>query len=231
MPDGSIVLIGGQQLSAAKNDVWRLTTSGSSVQNPSHTYNSVGTYTVSLQAYRASGYSSTQKAGYITVTVQDTQPPVVTQPGNPAPVLLGVDVVISTTITDNVGVIGANATIGGVNYPMTATDGSFGGTSEPVSVSIPGSALHVGDNIVTIVAKDGAGLLSAPVTVTITVTNVNRAPVFDPVPAKSVNEGITLTFAVSAADADNDPLTYSATALPDGSTFDPATKTFSWTPS
>ena len=38
------------------------------------------------------------------------------------------------------------------------------------------------------------------------------------------------TFTISATDADNDPLIYSAHNLPPGATFDPETRTFSWTP-
>src|SRR2546428_11701802 len=43
-------------------------------------------------------------------------------------------------------------------------------------------------------------------------------------------EGRLLTFTVAASDADGDGLTYSASGLPAGASFDAATKTFSWTP-
>ncbi len=68
MPDGSIVLMGGAPNGNRKNDVWRFNPTGSSVQNPSHTYTAAGIYNVSLQAYNAGGYNSTRKAGYIHVT-------------------------------------------------------------------------------------------------------------------------------------------------------------------
>ena len=67
MPDGSIVLMGGSG-GGYKNDVWRFTPVGSSVQNPSHSYTTPGIYPVTLQAFKTSGYSSTRKIGYITVT-------------------------------------------------------------------------------------------------------------------------------------------------------------------
>ncbi|HEV8361455.1 MAG TPA: PKD domain-containing protein [Candidatus Thermoplasmatota archaeon] len=57
-----------------------------------------------------------------------------------------------------------------------------------------------------------------------------RAPVLAPIGPKSVNENELLTFTVSATDPDGDALTFSATGLPAGATFDPATRTFSWTP-
>jgi uncharacterized delta-60 repeat protein len=68
MPDGSIVLMGGWDSGGYKNDVWRFQPTGSSAQNPSHTYTAAGNYTVALQAYNTGGYTSTRKTGYITVS-------------------------------------------------------------------------------------------------------------------------------------------------------------------
>src|SRR2546427_10334715 len=67
-------------------------------------------------------------------------------------------------------------------------------------------------------------------TVSITVTAVNNAPVLAAIGNKSGSEGSRLTFTVTATDADGDALTYSASGLPAGASFDPTTKTFSWTP-
>jgi PKD repeat protein len=67
MPDGSIVLMGGTG-GGYRNDTWRFVPTGSSVQNPSHTYTSPGIYQVALQVYNAGGYNSTRKAGYINVS-------------------------------------------------------------------------------------------------------------------------------------------------------------------
>jgi parallel beta-helix repeat protein len=72
MPDGSIVLMGGYRNIIQDNDVWRLNTVGSSLQNPSHTYSSAGIYNVTLQAYNTGGYNSTRKTGYITVNSPPT---------------------------------------------------------------------------------------------------------------------------------------------------------------
>jgi enterochelin esterase-like enzyme/chitodextrinase len=46
----------------------------------------------------------------------------------------------------------------------------------------------------------------------------------------SVDEGQPLAFTVEATDFDDDPLTYSASDLPAGATFDPETRTFFWRP-
>ncbi len=72
------------------------------------------------------------------------------------------------------------------------------------------------------------GSASDSETVTITVSNTNQAPVLNSVGNKTVNEGSTLSFTISGTDADNDALTYSATGLPDGATFNPTTRQFSW---
>jgi hypothetical protein len=58
----------------------------------------------------------------------------------------------------------------------------------------------------------------------------NQASVLNAIGNKSVNEGAAVTFTVSASDPDGDALTYSASNLPAGASFDPATRTFSWIP-
>jgi PKD repeat protein len=68
MPDGSVVLMAGEDNAIFKNDVWRFNPVMSSLQNPSHTYSQPGTYSVALQVYNTEGYNSTRKTGYITVT-------------------------------------------------------------------------------------------------------------------------------------------------------------------
>jgi PKD repeat protein len=63
-PDGSIVLMGGFADNVT-NDVWRLITIGSSEQDPAHTYNQLGFYTVTLTARNSEGASTLAKPGYI----------------------------------------------------------------------------------------------------------------------------------------------------------------------
>ncbi len=58
----------------------------------------------------------------------------------------------------------------------------------------------------------------------------NRAPVIAPIGDKAVAENTTLTFTVSASDADGDTLNWSATGVPSGAAFNTASRTFSWTP-
>ncbi|MBI4913308.1 MAG: C10 family peptidase [Acidobacteria bacterium] len=92
-------------------------------------------------------------------------------------------------------------------------------------------SLHfVGTDTFTYHASDGR-YSSGSATVTITVNAVNHAPVLSPIGAKTVDEGQLLQFAVSATDRDNNPLTYTATNLPAGASFDPASRILTWTPS
>ncbi|MGE5280409.1 MAG: CARDB domain-containing protein [Deltaproteobacteria bacterium] len=57
----------------------------------------------------------------------------------------------------------------------------------------------------------------------------NQPPVLDAIGDKTVEEGQTLTFTVSASDPDGDPLVYEAAGLPAGAVF--SGQTFAWTPS
>ena len=71
-------------------------------------------------------------------------------------------------------------------------------------------------------------------TFNITVIEDNLAPFLAPIGVKATCPGRTLTFTVSATDADipAQTLTFSMDpGAPQGATFDPATRTFSWTPS
>ncbi|WP_232222017.1 putative Ig domain-containing protein [Methanococcoides burtonii] len=70
-----------------------------------------------------------------------------------------------------------------------------------------------------------------PYTVTDTMVVIDTAPVLNSIGDKTVDEENALTFVTSASDADGDSLTYSATGLPVGASFDTASGAFSWTPS
>jgi len=63
-------------------------------------------------------------------------------------------------------------------------------------------------------------------------TGSNRAPVLSPIGNRSVYRLGTLTFSVTATDADADQLTYTAngSVFSLGATFNQTTRTFSWTP-
>lgn len=84
---------------------------------------------------------------------------------------------------------------------------------------------------VEIVATDnGSPPLSTKRTVTINVLDTNRPPVLALPPSPAFILGKQSSFIISGSDPDGDPISFSATSLPPGATFDPMTRTFSWQP-
>ncbi len=80
-------------------------------------------------------------------------------------------------------------------------------------------------------ANDGTDFDSTEIT--ITVNNTNRAPEFSTLSDQSTDEGVLLTFDLTASDPDGDTPTLSEGSLPTGAIFvdnGDGTGTFSWTP-
>ncbi len=88
---------------------------------------------------------------------------------------------------------------------------------------------QAGDYKVTFKSKDGQGLEDSK-TVTITATNVNRAPKLSAVSNQSGTEGKELSFKVSATDEDKqDQLNFTMSGAPAGASLS-SDGNFSWTP-
>jgi hypothetical protein len=101
-------------------------------------------------------------------------------------------------------------------------------TWTPTEAQGPGSY-----NFGVVVTDDGTPAnLSDTQPVTITVNEVNQAPVLDPIGNKTVDELDTLTFKATASDDDlpANTLTYSMTGAPTGASIDLTTGEFTWTP-
>ena len=81
---------------------------------------------------------------------------------------------------------------------------------------------------VLFVASDGA--LADSELVQITVNNVNRPPVLDPIGPQAIAEGSNLLFAISGNDPDGGGVVFGAAPLPAGATFDAINAEFNWTP-
>jgi hypothetical protein len=125
------------------------------------------------------------------------------------------------------GVAGAIITPGqtistaGAFATITLTADTEGGTCPLIL-----SGVVVGD-------ADGQSVPVSLVSIQITVNGqdtTNQPPVLSTIGDKSVNEGQLVMFIVSATDPDGDTLSYSASNLPEGASFDPETGVFSWTP-
>lgn len=86
------------------------------------------------------------------------------------------------------------------------------------------------ENIEFTVTDNGNPMELATALISITVDNVNRAPIFTPIGTQQTVEGQPLVFRVHAMDPDGNGITYSTGPLPMGSRFDSAAGQFSWTP-
>ncbi|WP_455709795.1 outer membrane protein assembly factor BamB family protein [Methanosarcina mazei] len=121
----------------------------SSEQNPSHTYEKAGTYTVNLTVENSAGSDSEIKTDYIAVSTPetpDTAKPVIDSVVLfPASTTAGSTISISANITDSIGV--TEVVAGQVQ--LKNTDGTWQG-----NITAPSS---VGDYFLKITAKDAAG--------------------------------------------------------------------------
>jgi uncharacterized protein YkwD len=155
---------------------------------------------------------------YKAVTGSPASPPV------PAPIT---GTVTGTVTSNNTGqpVVGATVTDGA----RTATTGASGvytlGNVPPGSCTLTASATGY---------QAATKQVSVPAGGTVTANFVllagsaNRPPVLSPIGNKTVNVGARLTFTVTASDPDGDGLTFTATGLPAGATFNGGA--FSWVP-
>jgi hypothetical protein len=202
-----------------------VTKSGSTYTAPftwTPTYAQAGVYTVTYTAC-SPGCSATE-SWTRTITVNNVnRAPVLAAIGNKS-VNEGATLTFTISATDPDGnpitYSASNLPSGATFTPSTRTFSWTPGFNQAGSYS----------NVLFTVQDNGTPIKSASEAITITVGNVNRPPVLDPIGNKGVNENETLTFTIAATDPDSDTITYSASNLPTGATFTPSTRTFSWTP-
>lgn len=85
-----------------------------------------------------------------------------------------------------------------------------------------------GEYTLAVVANDGQ--VDTIKEIQLRVISANGAPRFEEVGPQRVREGDLLSFTLLATDPDGDPVEISAADLPEGASFDPASRTFEWTP-
>jgi hypothetical protein len=185
-------------------------------------FNQAGVYSITFTATDSHPTSPLSCSETITLTVANV---------NRAPVLDSIgnrSVDENSTLSLTLGATntdGEKITYSATGLPSGAVlDGATGAFSWTPSYSKAGNY--------TVTFKVSDGVYSDSETVTIFVANVNRAPYFySAIGDKTASEGALRTFKCSsAADPDGNAITYSASGLPEGASFDPITRTFSWTP-
>ncbi len=156
----------------------------------------------------------------VTVTVAEV---------NTAPVLVPVGpLAVAEGATDDIALAATDADIPA--QPLTFSLG----VGTPAWISLAGSTLHLAPAFedasadVTVCVSDGT--LDDCETVTVTVSNTNRAPAFDQnLGDRTSAEGAVISLDAGATDPDGDALTYEATDLPAGLSINPATGLISGT--
>jgi len=131
-----------------------------------------------------------------------------------------------------------------LSFAITGTDADLGDTLAFSMAGTPtGSTLNpstglfswtpgytqAGTHGVTFRVTDAGGLYDEEA-ITMTVTNVDRAPVLTSPGNQAVNENSLLSFTLSASDPDSDTPSYSMAGAPTGSNLISSTGVFSWTP-
>ena len=126
----------------------------------------------------------------------------------------------------------ASGTSGAVPAGASIDPGTGRVQLDPTEAQGPGT--YIFDVVVT---DNGVPNLADSETITVTVNEVNVAPVLDAIGNQTVNELALLSFTATASDADDPANTLSFSlaggtsgAVPAGASIDPGTGVFSWTP-
>ncbi|MBY0523364.1 MAG: putative Ig domain-containing protein [Gemmataceae bacterium] len=188
-----------------------------------------GVYTFRVQA-TDNGTPALSDQESVSVTVNEV---------NRAPTLVPIadqDVAEGMTLSFTVSATDNDVPANGLTFSLDAgaPAGAAIGATSGVFTFTPTEAQGPGIYAITVrVADDGAPALSASQTFTVTVREVNQAPVLDPIADQTVTAGQTLSFTVTASDADvpANGLTFSlGVDAPAGASIEPTSGVFTWTP-
>jgi len=149
----------------------------------------------------------------------DQTPPSVTTPGlSPSLAIPGATITVTSTATDNVSVASAQVQLnGGAWTSMSASDGAFGESSEPITgtVTAPGSA---GSYNVCVRATDGSGNTSNGLACsTLTVMSFSLSAATS---SASAAQGLSTTWTINISRSNfGGSIDLSASGLPAGTTY------------
>ena len=210
-PDGTIPVLNSGTLPANAVFVDSGNGAGGFVFNPDNTQ--AGVYPVTFYAFDSFLDTVLVDSEVVTITVteQENNPPVLA-PIGPKSVDEGQTLSFKVSATDPDG---STPTLTAVGTPPNANfvdsgDGSGGFVFSP-------DFTQVGVYPVIFIASDGN--LGDTEVVEITVNNVNRYPVLDPIGPKTVQEENTLMFRIFASDPDGNVPELNVEGLPDNATF------------
>ncbi len=130
---------------------------------------------------------------------------------NDAPVLSAVfDLTIPEDTSTTVALTATDIDGDSLTYSITSSSAELNATVSGNTVSLAPDSDYSGTGNVSVQVSDG--VLTDSDTFAVTVSGTNDAPVLASVGAQSLNEDATLSFSLSATDADGDSLTYSITS-------------------
>jgi hypothetical protein len=180
-----------------------ITTDGVSVTySPSPGWSGTDSFSYTI----SDGHGGTAGADVVVTVGTVNRPPVITVTGSTT-VAEGDPLLLEVSTDDPDGDEVAIKVIGLPGW-AEVVDGEGGG------VTILGTPGYEADpsNEITITASDGT--VTAEVTVTIEVTDVNRSPLISPVTFSGLDADGSFSFGISASDPDGDPLSITAGGLP-----------------
>ena len=189
----------------------------STTQNATHIFGNATNYSVSLTVTDIFGLSDN-----ITKTVSINTPPIILFISN-------YTVNENQTLTITINASDADNDTLAFNASGLPSNSNFTDNLDNSSTfNFTPNFTQSGNYTITIRVNDTKTTVSQNFTVT--VNNVNIAPILIDPGNKSVAENQTLTFALNASDFDNDTLNYTASGLPSGASLNISTGLFSWTP-
>jgi len=220
-PDGDRVTFAGSNLPTGATLTDNLDGTATFAWTPSLTQ--AGSYPNVTITVTDNGSPPQSASAQFTITVLGANQPPVLAPIGAQTTSVGQLLAFSATATDPDSSV---LTFSAGNLPVGATFTSAGAFSWTPTAGQTGN--HSGVTIT--VTDNGSPPQTDSETFTITVGSINRPPLLNTIGARSVDEGLALTFMATGSDPDGDTLTFASANLPTGATLTP-TGAFSWTPS